>query len=179
MSRSSAIKMALVILAVVTVQLAVVNGITVGGMHPEIIWLLPIFAGLMAGPEIGCSVGFAAGLLLDCMLPTPLGLTALIGCALGFATGLLFDRGVLVGDGQVWWLGPMVAAGGSAGATALYGVVGWLLGQDSFLEVPFVILLPLVVCGAALLAIPAMAVMAWALGEARPRRRRRLARVGW
>ena len=179
MSRSSAIKMGLVILAVVSLQLAIVDGISLGGVHPEIIWLLPIFAGLMAGPEVGSGVGFAAGLLLDCMLPTPLGLTALIACTLGFCTGLLFDRGVMVGDGQVWWLGPAVAAGGSAIATALYGIVGWLLGQDAFLDVPFLILLPLVAAVAALLAIPAMAVIAWALGEARPRRRRRLARVGW
>ena len=163
MSRSSAIKMGLVILAVVSLQLAIVDGISLGGVHPEIIWLLPIFAGLMAGPEVGSGVG----------------LTALIACTLGFCTGLLFDRGVMVGDGQVWWLGPAVAAGGSAIATALYGIVGWLLGQDAFLDVPFLILLPLVAAVAALLAIPAMAVIAWALGEARPRRRRRLARVGW
>jgi hypothetical protein len=171
--------MGLVIVAVVALQLSVVDDLVIGGVHPEIVWLLPIFAGLTAGPEVGCGVGFAAGLLLDCMLPTPLGLTALVGCTLGFGTGLLFDRGVVVGDGHVWWLGPAIAAGGSALATAAYGLVGWLLGQDAFLDAPYLVLLPLVAIVAGLLAIPAMAVTAWALGEARPRRRRRLARVGW
>lgn len=179
MSRSAAIKMGLVVLAVVSLQLSIADWFTIGGVHPEIIWLLPIFAGLMAGPEVGCGVGFAAGLLLDCMLPTPLGLSALIGSVVGFATGLLFDRGVVVGDGQVWWLGPALAAGGSALATALFSLTGWLLGNDAFLDVPFLILVPLVAAVAFLLAIPMMATTSWALGEAHPRRRRRLARIGW
>ena len=51
----------------------------IGGAHPDLLWLLPITAALLDGPETGAIVGFWSGLAFDLVLPTPFGLSALVG----------------------------------------------------------------------------------------------------
>ena len=82
----------------------------VGGVHPDIMILLPIVAGIVGGPGRGASMGFGAGLVADLFLPTPFGLSALVGCLIGFAVGVT----TLALDRTAWWLAPVVALGGSA-----------------------------------------------------------------
>ncbi len=65
-------------------QSTVILSIRISGMHPDILWLLPITAALLAGPETGAIVGFWSGLAFDLVLPTPFGLGALVGCILGY-----------------------------------------------------------------------------------------------
>ena len=48
------------------------------GSPPDLMLALAVAAGLAGGPERGAWVGFAAGLLADCFLQTPLGLSALV-----------------------------------------------------------------------------------------------------
>ena len=61
----------------------------IDGVHPDIVWLLPITAALLDGPETGAIVGFWSGLAFDLVLPTPFGLSALVGMLLGYAVGSL------------------------------------------------------------------------------------------
>ena len=73
------LRVGLVVLLLLLVQSTVILSIDLGGMHPDILWLLPITAALLAGPETGAVVGFWAGLAFDLVLPTPFGLGALVG----------------------------------------------------------------------------------------------------
>ncbi len=103
----------------------------VGGIHPDIMILLPIVAGLVGGPGSGASMGFGAGLVADLFLPTPFGLSALVGCLIGFAVGVT----TLALDRTAWWLAPTVALGGSAVYEVLYALLGSVLGQPQMLHV--------------------------------------------
>ena len=89
MSRGSLIRLALIMIAVVVLQVSIVSQLTIFGVHPEIVWLVPLAAGSLAGSEAGAVVGFVSGLMLDCLLPTPFGLSALVGASAGFGAGLL------------------------------------------------------------------------------------------
>jgi hypothetical protein len=141
------------------------------------VWLLPLAAGLIGGTEVGAVVGFSSGLMLDCLLPTPFGLTALVGVLLGFAAGVLAERGVLSGIGAVWWMTPLMGAAAGALGVMVYGAIGYLLGQDQFAHVDYLVLIPLVAIFNAVVAIPVTLAVAWSVGEVGPRRR--LRRTAW
>ena len=168
------VRLALVILATIALQFSLLNGIRIGHVHPEIIWLIPAAAGLLAGPELGIVIGFLAGLWLDCLVPTPFGLSALVGASIGYLAGLLEQRGVVVGAGQVVWVGPGLGAAAGLFGVLLFGVIGWLMGDKGFASVDYLVLtiLELVVAGS--LMMPVLWGVRWALGtEGRARRPRR------
>ena len=174
MSGRVGVRLALVILATIALQFSLLNGIRIGHVHPEIIWLIPAAAGLLAGPELGIVIGFLAGLWLDCLVPTPFGLSALVGASIGYLAGLLEQRGVVVGAGQVVWVGPGLGAAAGLFGVLLFGVIGWLMGDNGFASVDYLVLtiLELVVAGS--LMMPVLWGVRWALGtEGRARRPRR------
>ncbi len=125
MTARSIVRVALVIFVVLMVQQTVMVALRVGGAHPDLLWLLPITAALLDGPETGAIVGFWAGLAFDLVLPTPFGLSALVGCLLGYATGTL-TKAV---DPRAAWLKPVAALAGSVAADMLFAVLGAILGQ--------------------------------------------------
>ena len=175
------LRIALVLLGVIALQVGVMTRLRFGDVHPEIIWLVPAAAGLLAGPGTGAVTGFAAGLWLDCLMPTPFGLSALVGTIVGYLAGLLEQRGVEVGTGQVPWIGPGLGAAAGLLGVALYGVIGWLMGQDGFAAIDYLVLTLLEVLVAASLMMPTICTMRWALGgdEAPRRSRRRRSRTAW
>ncbi|MHB1851247.1 MAG: rod shape-determining protein MreD, partial [Acidimicrobiales bacterium] len=65
-------------------QTTVVLDVRVSGASPEIMYLMPIAAGIVGGPVDGAAVGFVAGIAVDLLSPTPLGMTALVGTVVGF-----------------------------------------------------------------------------------------------
>jgi cell shape-determining protein MreD len=105
-----ATRVTLVVALFVIVQQTVMLDLRLGTVHPDIMVLLPIVAGLVGGPGTGASMGFGAGLAADLFLPTPFGLSALVGCLLGFTVGVT----TLALDRTAGWLPPVVAFGGSA-----------------------------------------------------------------
>ncbi len=156
------LRLALVLLAFLLLQSTLVLDLRVGGVHPDIMLLLPVAAALAAGTEAGALVGFCAGLAADLLLPTPFGLSALVGCLLGFATG----SATAAVDRTVWWVAPVAALAGSAGAVMLYAVLGAVLGQGQFLKVDLVAVVGVVSVTNAVLAWPSVRVLRWAVGTA-------------
>jgi rod shape-determining protein MreD len=159
-------RLALVLLLLLVVQATLGLDLRFFGAHPEILWLLPITTGLVAGPEAGALVGFVAGLTTDLLLPTPFGLSALIGCLLGFAVGQLTQST----DHTLWWLAPVAALLGSAAAVMLYAVLGAVLGQQQFLHLDLGAIVAVVSVTNALLALPVQRLVRWAVYGPRPRR---------
>ncbi|NIR35380.1 MAG: hypothetical protein GWN79_03465, partial [Actinobacteria bacterium] len=72
----SLLKLGVVAIVVLVVQLTVFVDVRLFGVAPELIALLAVLAGFLAGPERGPRVAFGLGLLWDIYLATPLGLTA-------------------------------------------------------------------------------------------------------
>jgi hypothetical protein len=172
-------RLGLVALIVVAFQASVMIKITLAGVHPELIWLLPMAAGLVGGMEYGALMGFVAGFALDCLLPTPFGLTAFVGVILGFVVGQIAERTGFGGEGGVWWLLPATGAGVSAGGALAYALFGIVFGQEQFAGVNFIALLPVVALGGALFAVPVWAMSAWAFGSRRGARHGRSSEVSW
>jgi rod shape-determining protein MreD len=78
---------AALVLVVLLVQVTVATDVHVLGVEPELLLLVSAAAGVIAGPDRGAILGFAAGLAYDIFLQTPLGLTALVYAAVGYGTG--------------------------------------------------------------------------------------------
>jgi rod shape-determining protein MreD len=82
------------------VQSSVVPSWSVGGVTPDLPLILTALIALRRGPEAGCLVGFAAGLLQDATGGGLLGVQALSRALAGFAMGLL--------PGRLWVGHPLV-----------------------------------------------------------------------
>jgi rod shape-determining protein MreD len=161
----SIVRVALVILVVLMVQQTVMVALRIGGVHPDLLWLLPITAALLDGPETGAIVGFWAGLVFDLVLPTPFGLSALVGCLLGYATGSL----TTAVDPRAAWLKPVAALTGSV-ADMLFAVLGAILGQDQMVQINFLALFLVVGLSSIVLVLPVSRFMRWALAGENNRR---------
>ncbi len=162
MTPRHAFRLVVAVFCAVTVQGTLMLDLRIGGVHPDVMVLLPVAAGIAGGPAQGATVGFWTGLAADLFLPTPFGLSALVGTLVGFAVGA--STSAL--DRSVWWLPPLAAMVGSAAYELAYGVLGAVLGQPQMLHVPLAGIIVLVGVVNAALAVPAVRVAAWALPEA-------------
>ena len=159
MSVRVVLRLALLTFGLLLVQSTLMLSIRVAGIHPDLLWLLPITAALLDGPETGAIVGFWTGLVFDLFLPTPFGLSALVGCIVGFAVGMV--SGTV--DQRAGWFTPMAAVIGSVAADMLFAVLGGILGQPQMVQINFVALGFVVAVSSAVVVIPVNAVMRWAL----------------
>ena len=131
------------------------------GIGADVLLLLAIAAGIAGGPERGAAVGFACGLLADCFLQTPFGLSALTYALVGYGVGV-FQTGVLHSS---WWIPAITAAVASVAGVAIYVVLGVVVGQDHLLSFHALQVAGVVAVLHALLAPPAVRLMRWALAE--------------
>ena len=166
MTARSIVRVALVIFVVLMVQQTMMVALRIKGVHPDLLWLLPITAALADGPETGGIVGFWAGLAFDLVLPTPFGLSALVGCLLGFATGTL----TAAVDPRAAWLKPVAALTGSVAADMLFAVLGAILGQQQMVQVDFLSIFLVVAVSSVVLVLPVSRLMRWALAGETHRR---------
>lgn len=164
-----AVRSIVVIALALLAQTTVVLDVRVGGVTPDVMLLLPVAAGIVAGPFEGAVVGFVAGLAADLLVPTPFGLSALVGTVVGFAVGAATGEAA----SDVWWFSSAVALAASAVAVVLYAVLGAVLGEDQFLHVDLGMVLAVVSVCNAVLAWPAVQVERWALVPAEYRAGRR------
>jgi rod shape-determining protein MreD len=162
MTTRQVLRCLVVVVLTLLVQTTLGLDLRVAGAHPDLMVLLPIAAGLAAGPREGAGVGFAAGIAADLFLPTPFGLSALVYCLVGFAVGFA-TRAM---DRSTWWLAPGAALAASAVAVMLYAVLGAVLGQESMLDTDLGAIVAVVAIVNALLAPVAVRLMRWALGTA-------------
>jgi rod shape-determining protein MreD len=162
MTPRDAARLSLVVFGFVVVQQTLMLDLRIGGVHPDIMVLLPIVAGIIGGPSRGATIGFGTGLVSDLFLPTPFGLSALVGCLVGFAVGLA----TVALDRTAWWLAPVAALGGSALYEVTYGALGSVLGQPQMLHVALARIVVVVSVTNAVLAIPAVRLMSWGMARA-------------
>jgi len=152
----------LVVLLFEVVQQSIVLDLRLGSVHADVMVLFPILAGVIGGPSRGALFGFCAGLVADLFLPTPYGLSALVGSLVGFGTG----TATLALNRSAWWLPPLAGFGGSAVYELLYASLGSVLGQPQMLHVDLLRIVLVVSVTNAVLALPAMRLVAWAIPAA-------------
>jgi rod shape-determining protein MreD len=160
-SSRSVVRTTFVVFLALMVQSTVILGLRVWGIHPDILWLLPITAALLDGPETGAIVGFWAGMAFDLVLPTPFGLSALVGCLLGYSVG----SATTAVDSRATWLKPVAALMGSVAADMLFAVLGAILGQQQMVQVNFLALFLVVGVSSVILVLPVSRLMSWGLSS--------------
>ena len=156
---SSRLRLSVVLLVALTLHQSLFVTLRVYDAHPQVMLLVAVVGGLLAGAERGALIGFAAGLLADLFVQTPLGLSALTFALVAFVVGSL-QAGIVH---TAWWIGPVTAFGASFAGMVLYGVLGAIIGQAHYMS-PRLLLVG-VGAGAmnAALAVPVVRAMSWAL----------------
>jgi len=161
-------RLALIALLAALVQVGVLNGIVIGGAHPDLFLVLAISAGLAAGPQRGAVMAFALGLVADIFVQTPYGLSALCYVLVAFAVGLA--AGISTGRAPIGFQLATALLGG-VGGTLLFAGLGSLIGQPSVARHQLVVIVAVVTAGCALLAVPAYRLVEWSVAAAPGSRR--------
>jgi len=153
----------LLILAAILLQGPVLDRVQVARAHPDLFLLLPVIAGLIAGPGEGAWVGFLAGLAADVPQPTAFGLSALVFTLTGFAVGSIVQTLI---EGP-WWVVPLTGAVGTAIGELLYVGIATVTNQSVVLREPRAVayVVGVVAMANAFLAIPVALAMRWAVDD--------------
>lgn len=154
------LRLALVVLVTLVLQEGVLNGITIGGAHPDAFVVLAVAAGLAAGAQRGAVIAFAIGLVADLFVLTPFGLSSLVFVLVAFCVGLL--AAVPSGRAPAGFQMLVALVAGLLGSVVFDGLND-LLGQPKLPNHQLVVVTVVVGLAAALLVVPARAAMSWAL----------------
>lgn len=133
-------------------QTTIVADMRIAGVVVQLLLAMSIASGVSAGSEKGALAGFTLGVMMDLVLTSPFGLTALVYGAAGFVGGYFHSKTI----GNPAWL-DAVGLGVLSGAATLthpvlanwVGVEGWLSARvirvAIVLSVVHVVIAPVVV----------------------------------
>lgn len=147
------------LLVVLVLHMTLFAQLRLFGVMPDLMLLIAIAAGLAGGPTYGAVMGFVAGMLADVLLPTPMGLSALVFTFVGYLVGV--TKGGLLQ--AAWWFPVLVASVASAAGVALFALAGSTLGQPELLNLHLVAVIVVVSIVNGVLIMPVLRAMRWAL----------------
>ena len=152
------LRAALVIGVLFCIHEALLRGLRIDGVRPDILLGAGIVAAVVGGPELGALVAFALALLGDLFVNTPFGLSALVACLVAFVAGSIrFSLGT-----HTRWAVPILTVVGSITGVVLWALIGTVLGLPSLLH-PHLIVIAGVIAAVNLAISPATAfAMRWA-----------------
>ena len=153
------VRLPLVTLIALAIQLSLFTDMRPFDALADIMLLLVLAAGMVAGPRDGALCGFFIGLVYDLMLRTPFGLSALAYALIGYAAGYL----QAVVSSAPWWIGMLIMGAASAVSVAIYALIGTVFGLRDAVNFHLVTVMVVVGVVNLLLAVPALWVQRWAL----------------
>lgn len=154
--------MPLVLLLFLVLELTVLDRLRVFGAGPDIMLLLAVVAGIVGGPRVGALFGFAAGIVLDLFLETPMGLSALVFCLVGYAVGNI-QGGVLR---AAWWIPVVTTLVASVAGVLVYALVATVVGQPHLVTAHLFVVAAVVGLFNALAAPFALRLVRWSISDA-------------
>ena len=159
------VRLPLVTLVALAIQLSLFTDMRPFDAVADIMLLLVLASGMVAGPRDGAVCGFFIGFVYDLMLRTPFGLSALADAWIGYAAG---DLQALVSSAP-WWIGMLIMGAASAVSVAIYATIGTVFGLRDAVNLHLVTVMVVVGVVNLLLAVPALWVQRWVLlgGERR------------
>jgi len=117
----------LAVVAAALLQVTLAPSFAIGGIVPNVLFLVVTTLALAEGPVPGASAGFAAGLVYDMLGSGPIGPMALVLTVVGYLAGLLHEQ--MFAEG---WLLPLTVLGVAAlGTETAYGLVLGLIGEGA------------------------------------------------
>lgn len=157
-------RMSVLLFVVLAVQYSLLDSVQLDGAHPDVMLMTAAAAGYVGGPERGAGVGFVAGLAADLLMPTTFGLSALVGCLVGFVAGTVTSGLVRNSRG----IGLLTTTAGVVAGLIGYAVLATLLGVPRALTTDLAPALVVATPAAAVLAVPLLALVRWAVPPAVP-----------
>ena len=153
------VRLPLVTLVALAIQLSLFTDMRPFDALADIMLLLVLAAGMVAGPRDGALCGFFIGVVYDLMLRTPFGLSALAYALIGYAAGYL----QAVVSSAPWWIGMLIMGAASAVSVAIYAAIGTVFGLRDAVNLHLVTVMLVVGVVNLLLAVPALWVQRWTL----------------
>lgn len=150
-------RLALVLFSAAVLQRGLFSQMRVADVALDVFLLLTIAAGMTLGADRGAVVGFFAGLSLDLLVQTPLGMSALVYCIVGFALGT--TQASVLRANRLW--PRLLVAGSTVVALALYAIAAEGLGLSNALSGQLLVTMAVLAVVNALLYPVARRVVAW------------------
>lgn len=147
----------LVLFVLVVLQVSLFAHLRPFGVAPDALLVAALVGGIVGGPHFGARNGFAAGLLLDLVVPGAFGLAAGVYATYGYGIGFI-SRGIDSEDARVL---PVLLALTSFLATGTYGLGLGVLGSEQFVEWHLLAIAAGVSFFSILLAIPVRNAYRW------------------
>lgn len=149
---------AILVLSLV-LQASVLTRARVSDVSIDLMLVLALAAGLSGGPERGAIIGFFSGLLMDLLLQTPFGLSALTYLLVGYLAGAATSLTVRSSR----WFPVAVGGLGGAGGVLLFVLLGELVGQPLSSTPGLTRIVVLVGLSCAVLVLPVRAMLSWSM----------------
>ncbi len=121
------VRLTVLVIVVVVVQIAVITQITVLDASADLMPLVAMSIGLLAGPVAGATVGFMLGLVADMALLQTLGVSSLLLIGVGYIAGRYRE----LRDTSHTLVPPIGGFLATLGFDAGFSLVQFLLGVDS------------------------------------------------
>ncbi len=155
------VRLPLLVVTSVVLHAAVFPNLRVEGIAVDFLLLVAVCTGIVVGPSRAGAIGFALGLLADCFLASPFGLSALSFSVTAYGVGA-FHETVLH---RARWIVVATAAVASAMGETLFVLAGVVLGQSELWSrrVPLVVAVVAVLNG--LLAPMVIGLVRFGLAE--------------
>ena len=169
-SAQLAVRLGVIAIVAVLVQIAALAQIPLFGATADIVPLVVVSAGLLAGPVAGALMGFAMGLFVDFALLQTLGVSSLVLVIVGHFAGRL---GETARDPQATLLPLAAGAAGTAAALVMFSIMQFLLGVEAPVSLELFRQILATVLINALLALPVYALVRRVLAPAMPETKRR------
>ena len=114
-----------ILIVALALQTTVLTKMTLLGVIPQLLFVAVVSLAFLEGPGVGVVVGFAAGLLLDFLLPLSIvGLTALVYTLVGFGVGSFRQYA----PNNTVWMPVLAVAISSMVAEGSYAVLSIMMG---------------------------------------------------
>jgi rod shape-determining protein MreD len=153
------VRVPLITVVALAVQLSLFTDVRPFDAIADVMLLLVLASGIVAGPRDGALCGFFIGFVYDLMLRTPFGLSALSYALVGYAAGYL----QAVVSSAPWWIGMLIMGAASAVSVFVYATIGTVFGLRDAINIHLVTVMLVVGVVNMLLAVPALWIQRWAL----------------
>lgn len=157
------LRFAVVLASTAVLQWGVFSQLRIDGAAADLFLVLAVTGGMACGPDRGAIVGFFAGLTLDLLSQTPLGLSALVYGAIGYLSGRA--EGLVLRSNRLF--PPVLAAGMCALGVVAYALAAWVLGRARVLDQHLAVIVVVVAVFGALLSPLYLRVVRWVWRDTR------------
>ena len=154
-------RLVLVLLIIQSLQTTLFSDLRPFGVAAQIVLLFVVVAGSLYGLAIGALTGLIAGMMIDMILPTPVGLSSLTLGLAGATAGLL----IYFFNQPTWWMRLIAVAVASVLGEIYFPMAQSVVGLDGWLQLRVIKVALIVAICNVIISPLAIDVCRWTLSE--------------